>query len=362
MPREALRAGDGAVVKALVRETGGELCETHGSWVVRWDQRALKVKKPVRYSFLDYSTLERRLEACIAEVEVNAQLAPGVYHGVRALLEKDGRLGLGRLGRDPDAVEYAVDMRRFDEATTMAALVCHDRLERAHVQAAARRIARFHLDQPTCRSHGAAAAFEHRLEADLVDLEGMLAREATVPLRGFGTWLLRRHRQLLEKRGRRGLHRDGHGDLRADHVLIENDVLIVDRIEFDPKLRCTDVADDLAFLLMDLEHRGARWAAADLAVAYRAAGGDPGEPRLQAAFAWHRALVRAKVALLAGDEREAHRLLSLAERLAWRARGPVVLAVCGPPASGKSTLAHALAERLELPLVASDPVRKGCSA
>ena len=145
--------------------------------------------------------------------------------------------------------------------------------------------------------------------------------------------------------------RDGHGDLRCEHVLLGPQVRVVDRIEFDPALRQMDVARDLAFLAMDLEAHGRRWAARELARAYRHAGGDPGSEQLRCFYSAYWALVRAKVALIAAgthhgglrrrERARAERLWGLAERLCWRARGPVVIVVCGPAASGKSTLAGA---------------------
>jgi predicted kinase len=157
--------------------------------------------------------------------------------------------------------------------------------------------------------------------------------------------------------------------LRAEHVVLEDPIAIIDRLEFDPRLRTIDVADDLAFLTMDLERLGASHAARVLVAAYRAAGGDPGGDALLAFYGAYRALVRTKVALLraaqlddpaqaAAAREQAAELLALAERLAWRARGPLVLAVGGPPASGKSTLAHALAQRSGWPVLSSDVLRK----
>ncbi len=170
-------------------------------------------------------------------------------------------------------------------------------------------------------------------------------------MRGFGETFVAAHARELERRAQRGLVRDGHGDLRCEHVLLGPQVRVVDRIEFDPALRQMDVARDLAFLAMDLEAHGRRWAARELVRAYRHAGGDPGSERLRCFYSAYWALVRAKVALIAAgthhgglrrrERARAERLWGLAERLCWRARGSVVIVVCGPAASGKSTLAAA---------------------
>ena len=335
---------------------GAERRETHGAWVVLAGDRAYKIKKPVRFSFLDYSTLESRLAACRREVELNAPLAPETYLGVRALVRGDGgALRLGGAGEDEDAVEYAVEMRRFDERLTMAALLEAGRLSEEQVDAVARRLSAFHASAERCEG-GGAMPFGDRLRRDLDDLEALGACPAA--WRRCAAGLIRRVGPELDRRAAAGLHRDGHGDLRAEHVVLEEPLLIVDRIEFDDELRRGDVAADLAFLAMDLERLGARWAAERLVAAYAAAGGDPGERRLRAGWSWQRALVRLKIALLSGDDAAARRLHALGERLAWRTRTPDVLLVSGPPASGKSTIAAALSETMGVPAVSSDVLRK----
>jgi aminoglycoside phosphotransferase family enzyme/predicted kinase len=328
--------------------------ETHTAWVVLSGERALKVRKPVRFPFLDYSTRARRLAVALEEVRVNAALAPGLYRGVRALLERDGRLEVGPYGPSESAVDHAVEMRRFDEAATMAALGAAGLLRGEQVDAVARLLARFHAEAERCE--GGARPFAARVRAEVRELAALAgpdrARER------FAEAALARHAAQLDARAARGLCREGHGDLRAEHVVLEDPPLIVDRIEFDRSLRRIDVGSDVAFLAMDLEARGCRWAAERLVAAYVRAGGDPGDARLRALFAWQRALVRAKVALLRGDEGEAAGLLALAQRLAWRARLGGVVLVSGPPASGKSTLAAELARASGLPLLASDATRK----
>jgi hypothetical protein len=154
-------------------------------------------------------------------------------------------------------------------------------------------------------------------------------------------------------------------------VLVGAGVQIVDCVEFDTSLRELDVADDLAFLVFDLAAHGGERFGDELVTAYRDAGGDPGEDQLIAFYAAYRALVRAKIALVRaaqlestsaehGRERAVARdLVALAERFAWRARQPLLIAVCGAPATGKSYLAGALAELSGIPALSSDVTRKG---
>lgn len=346
------------VVRALARADGAVVRETHGSWVVLAGSRAWKVKKPVRWDFLDYATLDARRRACREEVRVNAELAPDLYLGVRSVVDRDGALVLGPSDETDDAVEYVVEMRRFDEAATMAALVERGALTAEQVAAVAARIAGFHEAATPYRAPDPVGLLIDRVTRDLDDVDDIDAGVEADAARRFAASIAARHGAEIRQRSDEGWVREGHGDLRAEHVLVDP-LAIVDRLEFDVALRRADVADDVAFLAMDLERLDARWAADALLDAYGACGGRLASTGLAATFAWRRAIVRLKVALLARDPTLARGFERLADRLAWRARGPLTLVVCGPPASGKSTIAAALARLLELPVVSSDVVRKG---
>ncbi len=176
---------------------------------------------------------------------------------------------------------------------------------------------------------------------------------------------------MLRARIGQGWIRDGHGDLRAEHVLTGGpEPEVFDCVEFDPRLREIDVAADLAFLVMDLVFSRREDLVDALLAGYREGGGDPGPDRLLAFFAAYRAWVRTKVHALRaaeleqegrphrGADEEAVRLAGLARRLAWRARGPQLVVLAGPAASGKSFLAAHLAPRAGLAHLESDRVRK----
>lgn len=346
--------------------------ETHTAWVFLTEDRAYKVKKPVRMAFLDFTTLERRRAVCREEVRVNRDLAAGLQMRLRAVVPAPGGYALAEADA-PKAVEYAIEMRRFDERRTMAALIEDGALREEQVREVGRLLAAFHARArvlaPTDHVADVTRAWNDNAR-ELFALAGEsdeLARRVLVLDRFAGAFLVTRRRQI-QARAAAGCVRDGHGDLRAEHVVLEDPPAVVDRLEFDARLREIDVADDLAFLLMDLERLGAGDAARLLAGAYREAGGDPGTVALLSFYGVYRALVRVKVALLRGEQLgdaaadaargPADELLALAERFAWRARGPLVLAVSGPPASGKSTLAAALARRSGWPLLSSDVLRK----
>jgi aminoglycoside phosphotransferase family enzyme/predicted kinase len=359
------------------RPTTVEICETHISWVFLAGGRAYKLKKPLVLDFLDYGTPARRRKMCDEEVRLNRRLAPDIYLGVRGLAPAGEGIELTDED-DPHAVDYVVEMRRYDKGHTLAAMLERGELERRQVTAVGEALARFHAEaRPAAPSSGPLLAAERRFERNAHELLACVEQPGDVgrvqALERFAHTFISAHADSFHTRARDGRVREGHGDLRAEHVLVNGDVRIVDCVEFDPELRELDVADDLAFLVFDLAARGGEHLGDVLVEAYRGAGGDPGDDSLIAFYAVYRALVRAKVALVRSGElpstsgargeksAHAHDLITLAERFAWLARLPLAIVVCGLPASGKSQLAGALADLTGLPHLSSDRIRKELS-
>lgn len=355
-----------------------EVVETHASWVFRAGDLVYKVKKPVVFPFLDYGTLERRRLMCEEEVRLGRRLAPRLYLGVRPIVRRGDGLELGRPG-DPTVVEHAVEMRRFRDERTLASMLGRGEDASGAVEEVARRLARFHAQADAAPGAFSSAAVAATVGENFATLLGLApAAGRTAPAAGtalaaahrFAVAFVHARRDLIDRRSRHGRAREGHGDLRAEHVILEDGIEIFDPVEFDPGLRRIDVAADLAFLVMDLTAAGRDDLARRLVEAYRHAGGDCGDDGLVAFYAAYRAWVRAKVALLragelpAGDPgreaalAEAARLAAVGRRLAWRARGPSLLVVCGGAATGKTTLARAVADVSGLPHLSSDVTRK----
>lgn len=341
--------------------------ETHCSIVILAGDRAYKLKKPVRFGFVDQSTPAAREAACRREAALNADLAPGLVLGVRAVLPAGSAYTLGPAGAR-GAVDHVVEMRRYDEERTLASLVASGRgIDPDVARSIGRRLAAFHRGAPRIVPAPDYRSTVRRNLEELVPLaRGLVPGRRLLGAMRFADAFLLEWEEVLRARAHLGLAVEGHADVRAEHVLVEDDrIRIVDRLEID-ELRAIDVADELAFLLMDLERIGAADIGAAVSEGYAAAGGGVQPHELIAFFAAHRAHVRAKVALLRARqpepdggaiEEEARELLSLARRWEWRARGPMVLLVTGPPASGKSTVAAALAGASGLPVVRSDVVR-----
>ncbi len=388
-----------------------QLRETHISWVFLAGERAYKLKKPLVTAFLDYGTAARRLALCREEVRLNSRLAAGIYLGVRGVaLDTTGALRFVD-SADPDAIDYVVEMRRYDERATLAAKLARGDVRPADIALLAQTIARFHASAAAASwREGPVLAVERRFEQNAHELAASERRREQLgrilALERFAHAFVSAHTEMLEERAQRGCVRDVHGDIRAEHVLFEQGVQIVDCVEFSPALRELDVADDLAFLVLDIAACGGGELGDQLVEAYRAAGGDAGDPALISFYAAYRALVRAKVALLRSEQQrpapanagahadadaradtgaradadaredadvhadadahadadvhadEANALIGLAERFAWRARLPLVIVVCGTPASGKSHLAASIARACGLAQISSDQIRK----
>lgn len=353
-----------------------EVRETHISVVFLAGDRAYKLKKAVTLPFVDYRSVDRRRVMCGEEVRLNRRLAPRVYLGVRAVVERDDGVALAG-PYAPGALDYLVEMRRVAEDMTLAALLQRDAATAVDLRAIGFRLARFHVaasvdpeaGDATSRLRGSFGETVATLRSQRPDMSIDLAAAE----RFFDAYLTNRG-ALLADRAAHGCVCDGHGDLRAEHVLLEHGVEVLDCVEFDAALRNIDVAEDIAFLVMDLHRLGRPDASQDVLAAYREAGGDPGDDSLLAFHASNRAWIRAKVAATgavglgaqrngardeAADEVGAY--ARLAKRFRWRARQPLLLVVCGVAGVGKSHLARRLSKASGLRVLSSDELRKRIS-
>jgi uncharacterized protein len=231
--------------------------DTHAGIVFLAGERALKVKRAVRFPFLDFSTLEKRKSACLAEIEANRPFAPELYRGVIAVTRRrDGALALGG---DGEAVEWAVDMRRFDETKTLDHLADAGKINLAMADELARGVAAAHARAPVVEAAPWIDALADYIEQNDVAFRehpALFAQSAIARLTAASRAALARLRPLLLARGKAGLVRRGHGDLHLGNIaLIDGRPVPFDALEFDPLVASGDVLYDLAFLLMDLVER-----------------------------------------------------------------------------------------------------------
>ena len=337
--------------------SGVQRIDTHAASVFLEGNRALKIKRAVRFPYLDYSTLERRKAACEDEVRINRQFAPQIYRRVLPITQSaDGSFSLDGNGTP---VEYAIDMTRFDERRTIDHIARAGPLDPGLVDAIADAIAASHLAAPRV----GVDSWLQSIPKIINDNTDALRAAAFFPaddVEELGTashTAFSRVRPLLEQRGSQGHVRRCHGDLHlANIVVIEQKPVLFDAIEFDEKIASIDVLYDLAFPLMDFLRYGRREAANGLLNHYLSI--TPVE-HLDALSALPllmsiRAAVRAHVLLARIDRavsqratiiEDARGYFDLAKRLI-HPRPPLLIAVGGLSGTGKSVLAHSLAPHI----------------
>lgn len=351
------------------------LVQTHISYVLLAGGEVYKVKKPVRYSFLDFSTLELRHRFCHEEVRLNRRLAPGIYRGVVAVCEDPSGFRLGA-EHDPAALEYAVHMKRLPEGRMLDRLLERGQVSREMLEQLAATLVRFHREanaDDAVGANGDPAAVSRLLEDNFTGARNFRGETIAAPdddaIKAFVRSFLNEQQELLRRRQAERRIRDGHGDLHTEHVCFADPLVIYDCIEFNPKFRHMDVAAEIAFLVMDMTYHGHEELAAYFAARYASIAGDRELLRLLPFYACYRAYVRGKVDSLKSVEEEvdpadraaaresARRHFALAYRYTW-AYKPALVVFGGLSGTGKSSLARALRDRTGFRLVSSDVVRK----
>ncbi|MGC2063737.1 MAG: AAA family ATPase [Thermodesulfovibrionales bacterium] len=349
-----------------------ELVQTHISWVFLAGERVYKIKKPVDFGFLDYSTLSLRRKACEAEVLLNRRLSRNVYLGNAAIYQQGALFSLSPPGRP---AEYAVVMRRLPKGCFLSTLLAHGHATMAQVRRVARHIAVFHAGAaPAMRKLQTIAVLEQNLRENFrqtLPYLGRTVREKDyLVVWDYNRKFLEQRRTLLEKRISDGRIRDGHGDLHAEHICLDRGVQIYDCIEFNPRIRQGDIAADVAFLYMDLLYHGHPVLARVFMEEYLEKTGDWELRLLVPFYACYRAVVREKVESFritdpsvprrekTAAAKRAGRYFSLARSLAEGDARPRLIIIGGLPGSGKSTVAGTLATRLGADYLNSDVVRK----
>ncbi len=351
------------------------LIQTHISFLLLTDDYVYKIKKPVDFGFLNFTTLDRRRFYCEEEVRLNRRLCPDVYLGVVQI--RDSVNGATLLGNG-EIIEYAVKMRRLPEDRMLEKLLKEDKVEDSDIRRIAAVIAEFHKnaersaeidrfgDIPVISSNWAE---NFRQVSDFIGV--------TINRRDFDiieNWVrsfITQNGDIFEERVRDGFIRDCDGDIHAENICLEDGIHIFDCIEFNERFRYIDTAADIAFLLMDFDYHGRKAFSGIFAEEYRSLTGDTDMIRILDFYKIYRAFVRGKVesfklgdASMTPDEKniageKAERHFRLARGYVLRAKSePAVIIFSGLMGSGKNTLASELAFELGLDLARSDAVRK----
>ena len=277
-----------------------EVVETHMSWVFLTEQYVYKLKKPVRWDSLNFSTPELRRRSCEEEVRLNRRLTKDVYLGTIALmLGSDGKL---RLDGGGEPVDWLVHMRRLPADRMLDELISRGRIDREAVRPAALQLARFYANARPVEL--TAPEYRERLEAgvrsDLRELgrpEFELDRDRVAAVARAQLKFLERDAALVDARVHQGRMIEGHGDLRPEHICLVSEPAIIDCLEFSRDLRLLDPADELAYLGLECLRLGKAVVGHWFLEAYTEVTGDEPPRALMNFYRNYRALRRAKIAI-----------------------------------------------------------------
>jgi aminoglycoside phosphotransferase family enzyme len=301
-----------------------DVIETHMSWVFLTEKRVYKLKKPVRYSFLDFSTLEARREDSRGEVQLNRRLAGDTYIRTIALTREDnGQLKLGGEGKP---VEWLVEMHRLPEELTLDAAIRNGTAVADDIDRISRIINAFFQEQSSLSitSDKYRAMFEREVEENHDTLsrpEYGLSQERLLRVTSAQREFLQHHGGMLEKRARDGHIIEGHGDLRPEHVFLTEPPVVIDCLEFNRDFRVLDPVDELAYLGLECERLGAAWISEQLLQNYFDYSGDSCPAALIRFYRLFRACLRAKIAVWHIDD---HRIREVEK---WRQRAMDYLSI-----------------------------------
>lgn len=233
-----------------------KLIQTHASWVILCDKFVYKIKKPMEYSFLDFSTPELRKYYCHREVELNRRLTPNVYIGVVPITRHNDSINMG--GENGEVIDHAVKMHKLPGEKQMDILLTKNKVSKTDIKNLAEKIAAFHKEAPIIKEKNLEDIREEyndlQSQKDFITENsnpkyGKIIDHAIATSNSF----LSQHKDLLATRLRNGLYRDCHGDLHSRNIFLLPEPVPFDCIEFNDDLRHIDVLNEIAFFCMDLD-------------------------------------------------------------------------------------------------------------
>ena len=354
-----------------------ELIETHISWVVLTGDFVYKIKKPVDFGFLDFSTLAKRKEFCEKEFELNRRLAPDIYLGVVSITGTIDQPAVSAGVDDDKALEFAVKMRQFSQSSQLDNMLADDNLTVEHIDALALMVADFHERTPVANNNDSFGK-KDKIYTPVIENFELINKSLKIDIYKYELSLLKQwsHTEftklesVFEQRKKDGFVRECHGDMHLRNLAWINDKPVAfDCIEFDPDLRWIDVISEIAFLIMDLQDRKQEHLANRFLNKYLEITGDYAGLQVFSFYLCYKAMVRAKIdALRIGqldqnsekikDEfKEYESYLHLAISYTKTPK-PALIIMRGLSASGKSTVSQQLLEKLGAVRLRSDVERK----
>lgn len=352
--------------------TSIQVLETHISWVLLTGDFAYKIKKPVKFGFLDFSTLEKRLFFCQEELRLNRRLAPSLYLGLVPITGTPQHPQMDGAGIP---IEYAVKMRQFPSGRLFSGLAERKAIADSELDHLVKKIADFHLSiekADELSPYGHPQSIKHWFDENFTCIEPLLHEPYQLAelheIRSWGEAEWQRKSGLFRGRLKQGFVRECHGDLHLGNItLIDGQPVMFDCIEFNPELRWIDVINEMAFLVLDLIHYGLEKQAYRLFNRYLQLTGDYGGIGVLRFYLIYRAMVRAKLALLRGLQKNQdlwQEALNDHQRYVNLALGfihvspPSLVITHGFSGSGKSFLAGKLAAQMGAVQIRSDIERK----
>lgn len=351
-----------------------ELRQTHISYVFLTPKFAYKIKKPVDFGFLDFTTVEKRRHFCHEEVRLNRRLAPKIYLGVVPVALKDGKPVMGGEG---EAVEYAVKMARVPDSTLLLEKLRNNEAGPVEIKRVGHVIAGFHGRAETSdyiKGFGSPRLIRKNTDENFAQTFPYIGKTVSEGLykkiKSYTENFIRENETLFSERMAGGFVRDCHGDIHSEHVSIVNGIDIIDCIEFNERFRFSDVVSDLAFLSMDLDCLNRNDLTRVLEDSYFIESGDEQGRGLLDFYKCYRAYVRGKVEGFKSAEpevAEAERADSILSALyhfhlsgLYASGGfrPQAVIIRGLQATGKSTLSRALSEHTGYSHLSTDSIRK----
>ena len=362
-----------------------ELVQTHISYVFIAGDYVYKVKKAVEFDFLDFTNLEKRRHFCEEELRLNRRLAPNTYLGVVEIVEDDrGNLRLGGEGRqellpggEGGVIDYAVRMRTLPREHMLGKIIARADFDPHVLDAIADKLAAFHRDAETgglIDEIGGPATIRRNHEENFAETEQYVG--ITIPawqfqfIKQYIFKFIEDNMDLLDRRVKEHRIRDCHGDLHIEHIVVADEIIIFDCIEFNERFRYEDVAAEVAFLAMDLDYNGYPAHGDRFVRSYTRISKDKDLIKLLNFYKCYYAYVRGKVDSFQSDEPEvdprhreeavnfASHYFDLAYAYAARLEDPTLILITGLMGTGKSVLAAQAAPRLGAEVIRSDVLRK----
>jgi aminoglycoside phosphotransferase family enzyme/predicted kinase len=352
-----------------------ELIQTHISYVFLTEEYVYKIKKPVDFGFLNYSTLGKRRHYCGQEVKLNSLLCEDTYLGVVPIRQRGKRFEIG--GKDGRIVEYAVWMRRLPEERMLNRLIERGEATKKMVERVAEKLVPFH--EQTSQTSPAIArygdwAIRYNHSENLAQWTPYVGRTLTLEQHticiAYAEAFFARKADVLARRVKQMRIRRTHADLRSDAICIENGICIFDAVEFNRRINLLDIARDVGFLQMDLEYRDRPDLAEAFVRRYEKVAHDPDLREVLPFYAYYSACVRGKVenflldipSIPAKEKKaaanRARRYFELACEYAKTLPPAMLVVMCGLSGSGKSTEAKEIAQALNADVISSDITRK----